>query len=142
MDPGVSGCQSGQIRQKRCSPVWLSQQSEEAGTGDEGPLFVLEFLGSLCHPPLVQVQSPTREEDHVTLAYIISLSLNSWNPRLQNMSQQAQGQTGPRDSDSITSRNSSPEQRGRAHKIVCVPVNSLGQTWGLSPCLCVEEASS
>lgn len=67
MDPRVSGCQSGQITQKRCSPVWLSQQSEKAGgTGDEGLLFVLEFLGSLCHPPLVQVQSPTREEDHAT----------------------------------------------------------------------------
>lgn len=35
----------------------------------------------------IQVQSPTREVGHMSLAYIISLSLNSWNPRLQEMSQ-------------------------------------------------------
>lgn len=67
--------------------MWLSQQGEKAGDRRGGSTFVLEFSGSLCHPPLVRGQSPTREEDHVTLAYIISLSLNSWNPRLQNMSQ-------------------------------------------------------
>lgn len=34
------------------SAVWLSQQREKAETGEEGPLFVLEFLGTHCHPPL------------------------------------------------------------------------------------------
>lgn len=49
----------------------------------------------------------------MTLAYIISLSPNSWDPRLQNMSQQPQRQPGPRDSHSITSRNSSPPRAER-----------------------------
>lgn len=76
----------------------------------------------------IQVQSPTREVGHMYLVYIISLSLNSWNPRLQKMSQQPPWQTGPR--DSITSRNRSPsrERKGRAVRL-CAAEDSLVPAW-------------
>lgn len=108
------------------------------GTAEEDPRFAQSSWAvaailtcSHCRAP-IKSRVPSRGRSHDP-AYIITLSLNSWNPRLQKSAASVANRT--RDSDSITSRNRF-WSRGEGCKRPCVgeqPRPDLGSQ-RLAPC--------